>query len=70
MQMLKAMVQDMGFTFRSSRVMNNFYRLEIEREHLLEQTLEKIKESNPKDIRKQLLVVFKGEEGELFSHRG
>ena len=40
-----------------------FFKLEIEREYLVEQTLECIKQANPKDIRKRLRVSFKGEEG-------
>ena len=36
---------------------------EIEREHLVKQTLEIIKKANPKDIRKRLQVSFKGEPG-------
>ncbi len=36
---------------------------EIEREHLVKQTLEIIKKANPKDIRKRLRVSFKGEPG-------
>ena len=46
-----------------SMEMNPFWKLEIEREHMLEQTLEKIKSSKPSDLRKKLQVVFKGEEG-------
>jgi hypothetical protein len=61
--MFKAMIGDAGFSFTSSRAKNPFYRLEIEREHLLEQTLERLKEADPKELRKHLQVVFKGEEG-------
>ena len=68
--MFKATIGDMGISFSSSRVKDPFYWVEIEHEHLLEQTLERIKAATPKDIRKQLLVTFKGEEGELFPHRG
>ena len=39
------------------------FPLEIEREHLVKQTLEIIKKANPKDIRKRLRVSFKGEPG-------
>ena len=42
---------------------NPFYVLEIEREHLLSQTLEKIGKAEPSDLRKKLRIVFKGEEG-------
>ena len=40
-----------------------FWKLEVEREHMLEQTLEVIKQTKPSDLRKKLRVVFKGEEG-------
>ena len=46
-----------------SMKMNPFWKLEIEREYMLEQTLESIKHSKPSDLRKKLQVVFKGEEG-------
>jgi len=61
-EMFKAMIGDAS-SFSLSKSKSPFYRLEIEREHLLEQTLERIKDANPKDIRKHLQVVFKGEEG-------
>ena len=40
-----------------------FYCLEIDREHLVKETLQKVKSAEPKDIRKRLRVSFKGEEG-------
>ena len=40
-----------------------YFALEIEREHLLHQTLDSIKKASPSDLRKKLNVVFKGEEG-------
>lgn len=40
-----------------------YFHLKVEREKLLEQTLEKIKQAEPKDVRKRLRVEFKGEEG-------
>lgn len=40
-----------------------FYVLEVERENLLEQTLAKIKEADPKELRMKLRVKFKGEDG-------
>jgi alpha-tubulin suppressor-like RCC1 family protein len=42
---------------------NAFYVLEIEREHLLKQTLQMIAVADPVDLRKKLRVVFKGEDG-------
>jgi len=42
---------------------NPFFTLEIEREHLLDQTLEKIKNTDVIELRKKLRVIFKGEEG-------
>ena len=62
--MFKAMMGDVEF--RESTLQYTvapFYQLEIEREHLVEQTLDKIKRANPKDIRKRLRVTFKGEPG-------
>jgi ubiquitin-protein ligase E3 A len=40
-----------------------FFVLEIEREHILEHTLEKIRKSDPLNLRKKLIVKFTGEEG-------
>lgn len=40
-----------------------FFNLEVERDNLLEQTLDKIKQAEPKEVRKRLKVAFKGEEG-------
>ncbi|KAL7487666.1 hypothetical protein ACHAW6_013398 [Cyclotella cf. meneghiniana] len=37
--------------------------VQVEREKLLERTLEKIKQAEPKEVRKRLRVSFKGEEG-------
>lgn len=42
---------------------NPFYVLEIDREHLLTQTLQKISKAEPCDLRKKLRIVFKGEAG-------
>ena len=46
-----------------SMKINPFWKLEIEREKMLEQALETIKTTKPSDLRKKLQVVFKGEEG-------
>lgn len=40
-----------------------FFVLEVEREHILDQTLNKIKCTDPTELKKHLKVVFKGEEG-------
>ena len=40
-----------------------FWVLEVEREQLLPQTLRKIADAKPNDLRKKLRIVFKGEEG-------
>lgn len=40
-----------------------FFNLEVERDNILEQTLDKIKQAEPKEVRKRLKVAFKGEEG-------
>ena len=62
--MFKAMMGDVNFNPSTNEFkVEPFYCLEIEREHLVQQTLSKIKEANPKDIRKRLRVSFKGEEG-------
>lgn len=42
---------------------NPFYILDIDRDHLLTQTLQKLSKAEPKDLRKKLRVVFKGEDG-------
>jgi len=60
----KAMIGDMIVSeSRNNITVEPFFQLEIEREHLVEQTLERIKQADPKDIRKRLRVSFKGEEG-------
>lgn len=60
--MFKTMMSDVDVTQSEIKV-DPFYCLEIEREHLLKQALEKIKEADPKDLRKRLRVSFDGEEG-------
>ena len=41
-----------------------YFKLEIDRDNMFEQTLECIREvKSPKDLRKKLMVVFRGEEG-------
>jgi hypothetical protein len=40
-----------------------FWVLEVERDQLLPQTLRKISDAKPNDLRKKLRIVFKGEEG-------
>jgi alpha-tubulin suppressor-like RCC1 family protein len=42
---------------------NPFYVLDIDREHLLTQALDKVSKAEPSDLRKKLRVVFKGEDG-------
>ena len=62
--MFKAMMGNAEFSASTNqfRVLP-FFPLEIEREHLVTQTLEIIKQADPKDIRKRLRVAFKGEPG-------
>lgn len=60
--MFKTMMSDVDVTQSEIKV-DPFYCLEIERKHLLKQALEKIKEADPKDLRKRLRVSFDGEEG-------
>ena len=63
-EQFKAMMGDVNFSASQSQIkVEPFYHLEIEREHLVKQTLEKIKKAEPKDLRKRLRVSFKGEEG-------
>lgn len=62
--MFKAMMGDVNYSASASEIkVEPFYVLEIEREHLVEQTLERIRQVDSKDIRKRLRVSFKGEEG-------
>ena len=42
---------------------NPFYVLDIDREYMLTQTLQKLSKADPNDLRKKLRVVFKGEDG-------
>ena len=64
MEMFKAMMTDVNFSASSNEVsVDPFYHIEISRERLVEQTLEKIKAAPPKDLRKRLRVSFEGEEG-------
>ena len=63
-EQFKAMMGDIDVTASYSDIqVDPFYHLEIEREHLVKQTLEKIKEAEPEDLRKRLRVSFTGEEG-------
>jgi hypothetical protein len=62
--MFKAMMGDAEFSESTPQYrLDPSFPLEIEREHLVKQTLEIIKKANPKDIRKRLQVSFKGEPG-------
>jgi len=63
-EMFKCMMRDVNYDASMSQIkVQPFYELDIEREHLVEQTLKKIKQADPKDIRKRLRVSFKGEAG-------
>lgn len=63
-EQFKAMMGDIDVTASYSDIqVDPFYHLEIEREHLVKQTLEKIKDAEPEDLRKRLRVSFIGEEG-------
>jgi hypothetical protein len=63
-EMFKAMMGDVEFRESTLQyTVSPFFPLEIEREHLVQQTLDIIKKANPKDIRKRLRVTFKGEPG-------
>lgn len=66
-EMYKAMLGDIKIddisTSQHTISVNPFFHLEVSREKLLEETLEKIKTAEPKEVRKRLRVAFKGEEG-------
>ena len=63
-EMFKAMMGNVEFSASTHHFrVDPFFPMEIEREHLLTQTLEVIKQADPKDIRKRLRVTFKGEPG-------
>mmetsp|Transcript_16532 Transcript_16532/g.34920 ORF Transcript_16532/g.34920 Transcript_16532/m.34920 type:complete len:1375 (-) Transcript_16532:78-4202(-) len=63
-EMFKTMMRDADFSASTNELkVQPFYHLEIEREHLVEQTLENIRKADPKELRKRLRVSFKGEEG-------
>lgn len=49
--------QQRGFVF------DPYWVLAIDRKHMLQQTLQKVDKAAPGDLRKQLKVVFKGEDG-------
>eukprot|EP00985_Skeletonema_marinoi_P002068 scaffold836_cov135-Skeletonema_marinoi.AAC.7 len=60
----KAMIGDLHMSESTNDItVEPFFHLEIERDYLVEQTLECMKQADPKDIRKRLRVSFKGEEG-------
>jgi hypothetical protein len=66
-EQFKAMMGDINIDGISASqhtiTVDPYFLLEVEREKLLEQTLEKIKKADPKVVRKRLRVSFKGEEG-------
>ena len=63
-EMFKAMMGSADISASTNEIkVDPFYCLEIEREHLVKQTLEIVKSAEPKDMRKRLRVSFKGEEG-------
>lgn len=63
-EMFKAMMGDVDMSASMSEIkVDPFYHFEIEREHLVEQTLDKVKQADSKDLRKRLRVAFTGEEG-------
>jgi len=63
----KAIFQDINMSnisaSQNSIKIDPFFNLEVERDNLLEQTLDKIRQAEPKQVRKRLRVSFKGEEG-------
>lgn len=65
MNMLRVAVAS-GVTYNveeSTFELDPFYVLDVDREHILSQTLRKVAKAEPKDLRKKLKVVFKGEDG-------
>lgn len=64
MNMMKVAAQ--GITYNAEErafEFNPFFVLEVDREHLFTQTLQKLPKVDSKDLRKKLRVVFKGEDG-------
>ena len=62
--MIKVATQDAQFDASAGHMeVDPFFVLEIERDNLLQKTLENIKKARPIDLRKKLRVKFKGEEG-------
>lgn len=62
--MMKAATHDARLNVLEGEVViNPFFVLEVERDRLMEQTLDKIKQANVVDLRKKLRVKFTGEEG-------
>lgn len=58
------MMADANFSRSTNEIkVEPYYHMEVQREKLVEDALEKIRQANPKDIRKRLRVSFKGEEG-------
>ena len=65
MQMVYTATRD-GLTYNREEQtyeIDPFWVLEIERASLLKQTLQKVKEAKPTELRRKLRVVFRGEEG-------
>jgi len=63
-EMFKVATKDVTFDAATQQYsFDPFWVLEIDREHLVEQTLETIKVTKASELRKKLRVVFKGEEG-------
>lgn len=62
--MMKVASEDVTYNQEENQLeVRPFFVLEIEREHLLQQTLRKVGQASPNELRKKLRVVFKGEEG-------
>lgn len=64
MNMLKTASSGLTYNFQERTFeFNPFYILDVDREHMFTQTLQKISHAKPSDLRKKLRVVFKGEDG-------
>mmetsp|Transcript_10135 Transcript_10135/g.14873 ORF Transcript_10135/g.14873 Transcript_10135/m.14873 type:complete len:1244 (-) Transcript_10135:1334-5065(-) len=64
MEMVKTITQNVSIDEDSGEYkVEPFFALEVDREKLLEETLDKIRAAKPTDLCRKLRIIFKGEEG-------
>lgn len=64
MQMMKTITQNVTIDAESGEYqIDPFFELEVDREHLLEDALAKVREAKTSDLCRKLRIIFKGEEG-------